>query len=130
MSLKMTSDAGTQNQIIPFEFEVEVETSLAFNLASGRKSEAAHLEDVVDDKVAADDDEKEGHMNPSEEAELPAELRPFEVGDERDEACNAEGQLFSPSVLEATQVPCPLFRRSGLVSSHIPVECERAGTHR
>lgn len=53
---------------------------------------SAHLENVVDDEVAADDDKQQRHVDPAEEAELPSELSPREVGDKGHEACVRQDQ--------------------------------------
>lgn len=50
------------------------------------------LEDVVHDKVARDDDEEEGHVDPAEETELLLEVALFQGHDEAHEADGVEGE--------------------------------------
>lgn len=60
---------------------------IAWRGTSETKKNSARLEYVVDDKVTADYDEQERHVNPTEESELPAQVGPRKVGDESNESC-------------------------------------------
>ena len=49
-----------------------------------------NLQDIVDDEMATDHDEKQAHVDPAEEAELPPKLVSLEVGDESDKTEDVE----------------------------------------
>lgn len=70
----------------------EPDHALAKKKASGRRSgergaPETYLEDVVHDKVARDDDEEEGHVDPAKQAELATQAVAVQGRDEADKAC-------------------------------------------
>lgn len=93
MSLKMTREAGTQNQIMPCASWPKSA------LMGAQRPSHAHLEDVVDDEVTADDDQQQRHVDPSKQAKLAPQLSPRQVRDERDEADDVETERNEAMVL-------------------------------
>lgn len=85
----MTSDTGTQNQIMPCNMATSI------YCPRHRSTHKANLEDVVDDEVTRDDDEEERHVDPAEQAELTAQARTVQGRDKADEACEPVGDVVN-----------------------------------